>query len=215
MTSLRAAFSSASSGILSMPDSQIWEEATEVAVTLSPTPLERQPSAYVQTSWQQKSYGLKGSVNVTALHNSDAMAIRLAWREDRPNRSINDINVYADACAILYPENGAGADIETMGSIESPVVGWHWRAGMQEAFEFRATGIGTVERTPTHQVQARARWSADQWQVVLMRPLTVSAPRFEGKVQIGFALWAGANAERAGIKSFTPIFHDLVLDGQT
>ena len=36
------------------PEARDWERAGELLVGLEPTPLDRQPSAYVQTSWAHK-----------------------------------------------------------------------------------------------------------------------------------------------------------------
>ena len=87
------------------------------------------------------------------------VAGRLGGGVLRPWRLISDINVYPDACAMLFPADGREAEFGTMGSPKHPVQGWHWRAGTDLPFAVTATGIGTVERAKEHPVQARARWA--------------------------------------------------------
>jgi len=193
------------------PDGSAWNEITGEVIALTPTPLERQPSAYVQTAWQDRRHGEVSQVVVQAVRNNDVLALRLQWDAAKPSRSINDINVYADACAVLFPENGQQADLETMGSPEYPVVVWHWRAGTDVPFTATATGIGTVERAAEHQLQARSRWSEGKWQVVLARSLDSDGPPLSGgmEIPVAFAVWCGAVSERGGLKSHSPDFISL------
>jgi len=205
-------FQSTLSEILA-PDSAAWREMAESVVKLTPTPLDKQPSAYVQTAWQNRGHGQVVEVIVQALHNDDTLAIKLQWNAEQPNRSINDVNVYADACAILFPANGTTADLQTMGSPEQPVVAWHWRAGTDRPFAITAKGIGTVERAVEHGVQSRSRWLEGKWQVVLARALQSDAPSMAGSAEIpvAFAVWSGAGSERGGLKSYSPEFHQLII----
>jgi DMSO reductase family type II enzyme heme b subunit len=193
------------------PDGSAWNEIEGESIDLIPTPLDRQPSAYVQTAWKDKHHGEVSRIVIQAVRNEDTLALRLQWEASQPTRSINDINAYADACAILFPANGKNAELETMGSPELPVVAWHWRAGTEQPFVVTARGIGTVERAAEHQVQARSRWSEGTWQVVLTRSLDSGGPALSGgtDIPIAFAIWCGAAAERAGLKSHSPEFHRL------
>jgi DMSO reductase family type II enzyme heme b subunit len=127
-------------------DAPAWERAKEVVVAVEPTPLDRQPSAYVQASWRDRPRSAVGQVHVRAAAGSDGLALRLDWTAARPVRRIDDVNAYPDACAVLFPADGREADFGTMGSPEHPVRGWHWRAGSDPPFVVTATGIGTVER---------------------------------------------------------------------
>ena len=193
------------------PGAEQWQEVPGKDLGLTPTALDKQPSAYVQTSWSGKPRGEIPSIQVQVLQTSDGLAIRLEWQAERPSRSINDINVYADACAILFPENGKQADLETMGSEQEPVVGWHWRAGTEEPFSITAKGIGTVTRRKEHQVKARSRWADGKWQVVFARTLQGDDISITPGISlpVAFAVWCGAAAERGGLKSHTPEFHQL------
>jgi DMSO reductase family type II enzyme heme b subunit len=188
------------------PDAGEWEQASEVEVRIEPTPLERQPSAYVQVSWRGRPRGAIGELRVRAATGGGELALRLDWAALRPSRSISDVNVYPDACAVLFPADGREAEFGTMGSRKHPVQGWHWRAGTDLPFVVTATGIGSVERAGEHPVRARARWADGRWQVVLAGPLGSDGIPLEGgsAMPVAFAVWSGAARERAGLKSYSP-----------
>ena len=179
-----------------------WDEAPETSVSLTPTPLERQPSAYVQTAWRDRQRSGVGKLTVQALNSTEVLGIRLEWAVPQPRHLIDDINVYADACAVLFPADGRTAEFATMGSEDAPIVGWYWRAGADQAFSISARGIGTVERDGTHALQTHGRWSNGRWQVVLGQPLPMAFD-CHAAVPVAFAVWQGADSERAGLKSYS------------
>ena len=141
-----------------------------------------------------------------AAASDGGLAVRLDWGVLRPSRLISDVNVYPDACAVLFPADGREAAFETMGSPEHPVGGWHWRAGTELPFAVTATGIGTVERAKEHPIQGRSRWSEGRWQVVLAGPVGAEGIplRKNSALPVAFAVWSGSARERAGLKSYTP-----------
>lgn len=188
------------------PDAREWEGAAEAAIRVQPTPLDRQPSAYVQVAWGSQPRSVLGEVRVRAASGNGALAVRLEWEAVRPSRLISDVNVYPDACALVFPTNGGAVDFGTMGSPEAPVRAWHWRAGTDAPFVVKAAGIGTVERIEEHGVQARSRWSEGRWQVVLSGPLDQGELHFKkgSGLPVAFAVWSGAARERAGLKAFSP-----------
>lgn len=203
---VRAAFET-----LLAPDARQWERATEAVIALQPTPVEQQPSAYVRAAWRNRPRGDVRELRLRALATAGSLFLRLQWSAPRPSRAINDSNVYADACAALFPANGADAEIATMGSPQRPVVAWHWRAGADAAFSVTATGLGTVERETGHQLQARGRWAEGTWRVVLGHPLdSARVPlAHDAPVPLSFAVWSGVARERAGLKSHSPVWHQL------
>lgn len=212
---IEAPFGDAESRDLLAFDSSPWEGLDLTSIALTPTPLESQPSSYVQVSWGNRKRGNVAGVDVKALYTGDDIAISLRWHQPVPSRSINDYNAFADGCAVLFPDDGKHADIATMGSAAAPVAGWYWRAGMAEPFEISAHGIGTVERSNEHNLRSAARWSDDYWHVVLMRNLDLPHPKLRGvfEVPVAFAIWCGAQDERAGLKSYSPAFASLRLIG--
>jgi DMSO reductase family type II enzyme heme b subunit len=195
------------------PDSPEWDRAAETVVPVAPTPLDRLPSAYVQVSWRDRPRGGIGEVRVRAAAGADGLAVRLDWAVLRPSRLISDVNVFPDACAVLFPADGREAELGTMGSPEHPVQGWHWRAGTDLPFAVTATGIGTVERAVEHPLQGRARWAEGRWQVVLAGPLGAEGmPLRKGSaLPVAFAVWLGVVRERAGLKSYSPQACELRL----
>lgn len=190
---------------LLVPDAREWERAEEAVVPLEPTPLERQPSAYVQVAWRGQARGGIAEVRVRAATSAGVLAVRLDWAMLRPSRLISDVNVYPDACAMAFPADGCEADFATMGSPKQPVHAWHWRAGTDPPFAVTATGIGTVERAAEHQLQGGAGWNEGRWQVVLAGPRGADGVRLGNgaSVPVAFAVWSGAARERAGLKSFS------------
>lgn len=200
------------------PSSAVWDEASTRMIPLTATPIEQQPSAYIQATWAGRDYGQVSEVEVNAISNHETLALRLQWACVQPVRMINDINSYADACAVLFPVNNEDDDpaslIQTMGSPGSPVAAWHWRAGAEQPFSIKATGIGKVERSPEHQVQGSSHWDQGKWQVVLARSFDdKDLPLAHGSIlRLAFAIWCGAMSERAGLKSHSPVFYPLRLN---
>jgi len=195
------------------PDAGEWQGTEEVAVPIDSTPLDRQPSAYVQASWRDRPRSEIGEVRVRVAAGAGGLALRLDWAALRPSRLISDFNVYPDACAMLFPADGREAEFDSMGSPKHPVQGWHWRAGTDLPFVVTATGIGTVERAKEHPVQGRARWADGRWEVVLAGPVGAGGmPLRKGSgMPAAFAVWSGAARERAGLKSYSPQPYELRL----
>ena len=190
----------AAQGLLS-PSAAGWDKVPETRLVLKPTPLESQPSAYVQKAWAGRKRGKIGAVVVKAAQSGGTLFVRLQWAAPDPRLKITDNDVYADACALLFPADGKDAEISTMGSIEKPVTTWYWRAGAEAPFAGSARGLGTVTREKQSAIKATGEWLAGQWQVVLSGP----APG----TRVAVAVWSGAAGERAGIKSHTPSWTDL------
>ncbi len=203
----------ASAAELLAPASQTWAKAAGTPVALSPTPLDAQPSAYVRTAWSGRGHGNLASANLAAVVTGDALYLRLRWDAPQPVHAITDNHTFADACAILFPNDGKGAELSTMGDERRPVQAWHWRAGTALPFVITATGLGTATRVPNHPVSVGAAWEGGSWSVVFRRDLAESGvPLSAGSsVPVGVAIWSGANGERAGIKAHTPAWLTLEL----
>ncbi len=184
------------------PRAAAWKDAPEAVLPLQPTPLDVQPSAYVQTAWTGRERGNVASVSVRALAAGGQLLVRLQWSANDPRHSISDNDAFADACAILFPSDGKDAELATMGSEAKPVTAWYWRSGTPAPYMATARGLGTVTRVASSPLTAAGEWAAGQWQVVVAGPAPAAA-------KLGVAVWSGAASERAGLKSHTPSWHDL------
>ena len=105
------------------PDTGEWDRAEEAVVPIDPTPLDRLPSAYVQVSWRDRPRGAIGEVRVRAAAGDGGLAVRLDWAALRPSRLISDVNVYPDACAMLFPADGREAEFDSDGESEASGAG--------------------------------------------------------------------------------------------
>lgn len=208
-----AAKAKANSCDLLAPSHAEWASAEETLLPLEPTPLERQPSAYVQKSWESRPHVATSSIRLRALLTDDSLVLRLAWVAEQPVEAITDNNVYADACGVLFPLDGENAELSSMGSEASPVQSWYWRAGLSAPFVVTAKGLGTVTRERESALVANAEWRDGEWSVVFARPLDVDGvPLVRGaEVPVGLAVWSGEAGERAGLKSHTPVWHRLTI----
>lgn len=188
-----------------------WEEVPETRLALAPTPLDGQSSAYVRTAWTTRDYGNLTTLHVAAAISGGGLHIRLRWAAPTPRSAITDNDVFADACALMFPANGADADF--MGNEAKPVSLWYWRAGNPGAFVLNATGPGTSRRTVNHVLSVEDEWLRDEWTVGFSQPLGAGdVPLGAGAMTpIAFAVWQGCNNERAGLASHTPDWHMLEI----
>ena len=209
----------AKSGDLLDPASQTWKQASASTVVLSPTPLEVQPSEYVRVSWNGRPYGTAASMRVSSLHNGDQIFFRLVWQDDSQDVKVADINQFVDAAAVLFPLV-EDAPLIGMGIKGKPVNAWFWRADWEQPKNVAVEGMGSTERRDDPALASRARHQRGRWDVIIARPLNgKSAPAGTVTLQPGtttkvaFAIWQGANQERAGIKAFSPDWQELQIEG--
>lgn len=195
------------------PWSSNWPKATEVA--LGPAPLEAQPSAYVQEAWKSRPYGTTARAMVSAVSSGDDLLVRMEWAAESPRNGITDNNVFADACGVLFPANGASAPLQTMGNAAEPVVSWYWRAGAESPFVGDASGLGTVSRRATHALSAAGEWSSGSWAVVFRHPLGQQGleARAGKAIPAAFAVWSGAANERAGLAGLSAEWLEITIPG--
>jgi len=142
------------------------------------------------------------------------LRVRIRWVALNPRPAITDNNVYADACALMFPLNGESAELATMGDAQRPVRAWHWRAGTAIPFVVTATGLGTTEREKApHNVTVETAWHDDEWSVVFSGPFDDAGAKLRPgrQVPLAVAIWQGAVEERGGIASHTPAWLTLEL----
>lgn len=201
------------SKVLLDPTASQWRDVPAEEVALAPTPANAQPSRYTKLWASERPYGKVGRLTVRAAHNSKDIAFLLEWQDASQNVDFLD-GLSPDAAGILFPVRD-DAPLGTMGSKSQPVNAWFWRADAPEAAQnLTAAGLGTVEAAGDGQVTARGQWQAGTWRVVLSRALGAKggADVAVGKpVKVAFAVWDGANGERAGLKAFSKEWRQLDL----
>ena len=215
------------SGALSDPSGKGWTEVPTEHVSLSGAPIGSQPSRYERAVWADRPYGLVYALKVQGAHDGETLYLRLEWSSPTKGADGTPLphptegpDAFPDSAAVMFPANGE-ATLETMGSDKAPVDVWRWAAGAPDTVEnLVASGIGTT-RAPdgSSDLWAKAESDNGHRQVVFGRPvkpsgadgLTTFAPG--DSAQVAFAIWTGANQERAGIKSISPIWINLTLEG--
>ena len=108
-----------------------------------------------------------------------------------------------------------------MGTEGAPVNIWHWRADRPKAARNNiAEGIGTSRLTNAAPVvSTQAAHLGGRWALVFRRVLASDTPAAAAAQftpgashRLAVALWSGANAERAGLKAFSPEWVELELE---
>lgn len=189
------------------PDSEAWGAHTPLAVKLTQAPVSMQPTEYIRVKWEDGDYGKTSAIGLSAVHDGESLAIRLEWEcaEKHPK----------DGIAVAMPIKGR-PPLLTMGAPGSPIQYLHWIAEKDIARSTVAEGIGESEPGADFKRHVSAEWDSSHWQVVFVRPLGQGegiAPVEAGqKTGAGFAVWQGSNNERAGLKSISFDWTELMLD---
>lgn len=217
MTTITAKKVDAPSEKLLDPEASEWQSASEVTISLEPTPLSLQNSEYIKVAWQNRPYGRIKSLRVKALNNGQWLLLCLQWQVAQNVTQVTNNDVFPDAVGVLFPLNGQDAPLTEMGSPQQPVNAWYWRADHDRPINVTAVGRGTTVRHKNGSLSAQAQWKDGTWQVAIGRPLAAAAgeavPLAAGQaVKTAFALWEGANQERVGLKAFSPQWHELVIE---
>lgn len=205
---------------LAHAEAAVWRKAPTERVALSGTPVSLQPSAFIVNGWRDKPVGRIATVDFSALHTGDLLAVRLVWAAPRPTLAIDDNDQFPDGAAVMFPIRG-DAPLATMGSPEQPVDAWHWRADRHgKARSNVATGLGTTRVNRSIDIAVNAEHRDGHWRVVFMRRLALEPAATNTAVQfavgrssrIAFAVWDGGNGERGGLKAFSPDWREITLD---
>lgn len=176
-------------GELADPASSAWGGVPSEVVKLAPVQLDKQPTAYIREAFQTRPYGTTPSVAVAAATDGDGLFVRMEWADDAEANG-----EFQDAAGVIFPAM-AGSPVATMGSAEKAVGIWFWEQGREGPLELSSTGPGVVRKVGTN-VTASARLADGKWSVVLRGP--ASAAKLG---EVGFAVWNGSRAERAGLGS--------------
>lgn len=191
------------------PTAAGWKSVERVQVALAPTPLPMQPTEYIQKSWEGKPYGLVKHVDVASVHDGHSLALHMTWEGVSPAGKD-----FPDALAVALPVRGEPV-LALMGGPDAPIHLLRWSANKEGVRAILSHGIGTTQPSPSIKCTAQAVAEGNTWHLVITRPLGTGkdiAPLVAGKpTRVGFAVWSGANDERAGIKAFSFDWTALVL----
>ncbi len=201
------------------PSNAVWRKAkSRAAIVMSQAALTVQANDYVRLSWEGRPYAAVRAMQASALHNGKGIFFRLAWDDDTKDHSISDINQFVDAAAVMFPI-APDAQIVGMSSTGKPVNAWLWRADWKQPKNVTAEGQSTTQRRDDPALAAKAKHTRGRWYLVISRSLdTRRAPSNTAVLKpgttakVGFAIWNGANQERAGIKAFSGEWEDLEIE---
>lgn len=208
---------SISASDLASPDSGVWRKASSAKIALAGAPVQMQPTDFIKTTFADQVVGKINEIQFSALHNGEVIALRLEWADASQDTDIDDNDHFPDGAAVMFPFKG-DAPLVTMGSKEQPVNAWHWRADRTgEARNNVAAGFGSSRVTSGAKISTTAQYYEGRWHVVFLRQLqrdgidtTVQLSAGQ-TTKIAFAVWEGSNGERAGLKAFSPQWHELSL----
>lgn len=192
------------------PTSPHWAQVDTAKISMTPTPLAMQPSDYIRKSWEKRSYGELSSLTIASVHDGKKWALYASWEGSGPG-----IHEFQDSLAVALPVSNNPV-LALMGGKNAPIHMLRWIAGKDEVQSILTRGIGTSEPGPILDYSVQAVQDGQIRHVVITRPLGVTkdvAPLEAGKkTGVGFAVWRGANEERAGLKAFSMDWTELVLD---
>lgn len=177
-----------------------WSKAGAESINMIPTPMAMQPTAYIRNSRADMPHGQVSSLSVASVHDGETLAIYLSWQGVSPEGGD-----FPDSVAVAMPVKG-NPMLVLMGAKDAPLHILHWKAG-KGVKSMQAAGIGLSDPGPRVKISSEAKTEGDRWHVVLTRAMGKGAdiaPVFPGAAQkVGFAVWTGANDERAGLKAFS------------
>lgn len=197
------------------PDSAAWSDARPQSFDMYPTPLVmvEEVSPFLARS---TDHGAIEQLDVAAVHNGNALAVRVSWKSDR-HAEIKDLNQFVDGVALMFPL-ASGAAAVTMGAKGQPVNAWFWRANVGAPYCVIAEGFASVRRLPSDaagDLAASAHHDGARWTVIFRRSLVEAAGHVKlatgRSTKIAFAAWDGGHAERSGRKSYSGEFVDFEL----
>ncbi|MEH6581178.1 MAG: hypothetical protein V7754_04525 [Halioglobus sp.] len=180
------------------PDDSRWAGLAEEVVPMMQTPVALQPTQYIRVKWESLPYGQTASISTRAVHDGKRIAFFCEWQCAVEHKK--------DAVAIALPIRGQPI-LMTMGSADSPIHFLHWLAGKPGVRSTHSQGIGSTQQGVAVVADGKGTWNDGVRRVVITRQLggfIEGAPLLAGKSsKIGYAVWQGANDERAGLKSFS------------
>jgi hypothetical protein len=191
------------------PAAAAWNDAAPTRVLLNRTPRVYQ----TEPPFASKIPGL----DVRLLRAEGKLVARLEWDDPSKNapeapprktgeagdpeklykRPTAETSEFADAVAVMLPENWTGPDFPSlqMGDAKNPVRIYYWNAS-RGAEEMTASGR-TTTKSAGQPVAHRAEHSGKKWH------LTLELPDQADGTPVAFAVWDGASNDRDGLKFFS------------
>jgi DMSO reductase family type II enzyme heme b subunit len=178
------------------------------AVQLLAPPTAMQPGGYVAKAYADHSAPLTPSLELEVARPPGIWRIRVRWPCPEPVREVRaDPSLFPDAAALFAPRAEQSPWI-TMGAPGLGVDGVLWRADREQLIAVQAEGLGTMKRG-----DAPSGWRFDAkhadgvWQL----ELTLAGwSTLDASGRVAAAVWRGAARERAGLKSVTPGWLEVV-----
>lgn len=192
------------------PSSAYWERIPTAQIPMIATPLQMQPTEYIRNSWENKLYGSIPTLKIASVHDGQTWAVRATWQGSGPGKTD-----FPDALAVALPVRNKPV-LALMGDVDAPIHYLRWSADKPGVLSLIANGIGRSAPGPSFKQVAQAVATGKTWNLVIARPMGTGnniAPLLPGKkTGLGFAVWQGANEERAGIKAFSIDWTELELE---
>lgn len=171
----------------------------KTTLNLIAAPTAMQPGNYVKAAYADALAPVTTSLQVEAFRSGDSWEITMQWACPKTVNSCRDeTDRFVDAAAFIVPSH-ENANWITMGSADAPVEGVLWRADRSELWRVDANGMGAAQRSP-----APTQWRVQHdlangiYQLRFLFPKWDNLNRFE---RGAFAVWQGAQRQRAGLKS--------------
>lgn len=199
------------------PIAESWKDCVQYNIKLQPVPIKAiTTSKYIRETIEERKIGKIKEVKASFVIDSEAIAIRLEWKDLNKNDKVESYRDFVDACAVMFPIK-PGASVMTMGSEEAPVNIWFWRAD-GKFYDVISRGLGTTQRRKSEKSGLRCFWHHDgiRWGVVFTRLLASDAREFVDlsppkETGVAFAVWEGGNRERGPLKAYSGDFITFIL----
>ncbi len=186
---------------LAAPDAPGWSGIPEYRIDLQPAPPVH-PSVVLQQS------GVTAApLFFRVARDAERFWVRLRWN-DATRDGEDAFERFPDSAALQFALQEGDKTSYMMGSPDSPVNIWHWKASTDRAEDLAAGGFGSLTSLSQQDVSAASHYENGEgagWSVVLSRAFEASGRHRVvlgpgASVPMAFAIWQGARAQRDGHK---------------
>lgn len=179
----------------------------KTTLNLIAAPTAMQPGNYVKAAYADVVSPATSTLQVESFRTGDSWEISMKWACPSTSSSCaNETDRFVDAAAFIVPAH-ENANWITMGSVDAPIEGVLWRADRNELLKIDAKGMGAAQRsTAPSGWRVQVESGNGFYQLLFLFPRWESLNRFE---RGAFAVWQGAQRQRAGLKSVSPGWVDL------